>query len=394
MPLNAIEHTGDRIARYRKLRHLTQRALSETAGVSYSMLTKIEQGVKPASPAVLAAIARALSVQTVDLTGQPYMTELQADELDGLIQPIREALDLYDLGADPEVAPRTIAALAAEADQLCALVRDTRLKDAARALPAIINEATTAAHTAQTDEAWRVLASTYRTAYDVTTKLGFPDLCVVALDRMAWAAERASDPVLAGVRQYLRSLVYLRAGQYRMGQRLVAVGMDTLAQSGADRTRDVAIGQLHLGAAVLAARSGDGDTAAGHIAEASRIADTTGEAGRVHWLSFGPTNVAVHQVATLAEQCQYAEALQAASSLTIPADWPASRAAAHLAEIARAQLWTNRGEQALRTLQRAREVAPQQTRYHPMVRETVAGLVSARRSTPGTLSNLAHWVGI
>jgi hypothetical protein len=33
-------------------------------------------------------------------------------------------------------------------------------------------------------------------------------------------------------------------------------------------------------------------------------------------------------------------------------------------------------------------------RYHPTVRETVAGLVSARRATPGTLSNLAHWVGM
>ncbi|MFG3228098.1 helix-turn-helix domain-containing protein [Kitasatospora sp. NPDC048194] len=394
MPLNATEHTGDRIARYRKLRHLTQRALAETAGVSYSMLTKIEQGVKPASPGVLAAIARALSVQTVDLTGQPYLTELQQDELDGLIQPIREALDLYDLGADPEVAPRGVAALAAEADQLCALVRDTRLKDAARALPALMTEATTVAHTVQTDEAWRVLASTYRTAYDVTAKLGFADLCVVALDRMAWAAERASDPVLAGVRQYLRSLVYLRAGQYRMGQRLVSVGMKTLGQGAPDEIRDVATGQLHLGAAVLAARSGDGDSAAGHIAEAARLAEATGEATRVHWLSFGPTNVAVHQVATLAEQCQYAEALQAARGVAIPADWPASRVSAHLAEVARAQLWTARPDAALATLQRAREIAPQQTRYHPMVRETVAGLVSAHRSTPGTLSNLAHWVGI
>ncbi|MBV6699330.1 helix-turn-helix transcriptional regulator [Kitasatospora aureofaciens] len=394
MPLHASEHTGDRIARYRKLRHLTQRALAERAKISYSMLTKIEQGVKPVSPAVLAAVARALSVQTVDLTGQPYITELQQDELDGLIQPIREALDLYDLGADPEVAPRGIAALAAEADQLCALVRDTRLKEAARALPALITEATTAAHAAPTDEAWRVLASTYRTAYDVTTKLGFADLCVVALDRMAWAAERASDPVLAGVRQYLRSLVYLRAGQYRMGRRLVTVGMGTLAQAGPDRVRDVAIGQLHLGAAVLAAREGDGDTAAGHIVEAARVAESTGEAARVQWLSFGPTNVAVHQVSALAELSQYAEALQVAKTITIPSDWPASRASAHLAEVARAQLWTGRPEASLQTLQRAREIAPQQTRYHPMVRETVAGLVSAHRSTPGTLSNLAHWVGI
>ncbi|MFF7991783.1 helix-turn-helix domain-containing protein [Kitasatospora xanthocidica] len=394
MPAPDAEHIGARIAWYRKLRQKTQLELADLANCSYSTITKVEQGVRPATPGIVAAVARALSVQTTDLTGQPYLTELQQDELDGLIQPIRETLDLYDLGVDPDVAPRGVPALAAEADQLCALVRDGRLKDAARALPDLITEATTAAHTARTSEAWGVLASTYRTAYDVCTKLGYPDLCVVALDRLDWAAERASDPVLAGMRQYLRSLVYLRAGQYHMGRRLVTVGMATLAQGEPGRVRDVVTGQLHLGAAVLAARAGDGDTAAGHIAEAARAADATGEATRVHWLSFGPTNVATHRVSVLTEQCQYGEALEAAAGLTIPADWPASRVAAHLAEVARAQLWTGRTDQAEQTLQRAREVAPQQTRYQPMVRETIASLLSARRSTPGTLANLAHWVGI
>ncbi|WP_316526163.1 helix-turn-helix domain-containing protein [Kitasatospora brasiliensis] len=394
MPRHVSEHTGERIAQYRKLRHLTQRELAARAHISYSMLTKVEQGAKPATPAVLAAVARALSVQTVDLTGQPYLTELRQDELDVLIQPIREALDLYDLGADPEVAARPAGELHSAAEQLCALVRETRIKDAARALPALIAEVTTAAHAAPSEQAWRVLASTYRTAYDITTKLGFTDLCVVALDRMAWAAERGSDPVLAGVRQYLRSLIYLRSGQYEIGKRLVAVGMDTLGQADPGRVRDVTVGQLHLGAAVLAARSGDGDRATEHIAEATRIAEVTGEATQVHWLSFGPTNVAVHQVATLAEQYRYAEAVRAAEQVRVPAEWPASRAAAHLAEVARAQLWIGRSEESLKSLQRARELAPQQMRYHPMVRETVTGLVSAHRSTPGTLSSMAHWVGI
>lgn len=394
MPMPDAEHIGARIAWYRKLRRKSQLELAELAHVSYSTITKVEQGHRPATSAVVAAVARALSVPTTDLTGQPYLTELQQDELDGLIQPIREALDLYDLGADPDVAPRGVPALAAAADQLCALVRDGRLRDAASALPDLITEATTAAHGAQTTEAWSVLASTYRTAYDITTKLGYADLCVVALDRLDWAAERASDPVLAGMRQYLRSLVYLRAGQYRMGQRLVTAGMATLGQGEPGRTRDVVTGQLHLGAAVLAARAGDGDAAAGHIAEAARAAEATGEAARVHWLSFGPTNVAVHRVSVLAERCEYGEALEAAAGLTIPMDWPASRVAAHLAEVARAQLWTGRTEVAALTLQRARERAPQQTRYQPMVRETIAGLLSARRSTPDTLANLAHWVGI
>ncbi|MEV6975175.1 helix-turn-helix transcriptional regulator [Kitasatospora sp. NPDC093806] len=385
---------GERIAQYRKLRHLTQRELAARAHISYSMLAKVEQGAKPATPAVIAAVARALFVQTVDLTGQPYMTELRQDELDVLIQPIREALDLYDLGADPDIAPRPVDELHTAAEHLCALIRGTHIKDAARELPALMTEATTAAHSTPSAKAWQVLASTYRTAYDITTKLGYSDLCVVALDRMAWAAERASDPVLAGVRQYLRSIVYLRSGQFELGKRLVGVGMDTLGQADTGQVRDVAVGQLHLGAAMLAARSGDGETAAEHIAQAARISEVTGEATQVHWLSFGPTNVAVHQVATLAEQYKYAEAVRAAERVRIPANWPASRAAAHIAEVARAQLWVGRSEASLKSLQHARTLAPQQMRYHPMVRETVTGLVSAHRSTPDTLTNMAHWVGI
>jgi transcriptional regulator with XRE-family HTH domain len=394
MPHTGPEHTGARVAHFRKLRHLTQRALAERANISYSMLTKIEQGDRPAAPAVLAALARALQVAVTDLTGQPYLSELRQDQLDGLIQPIREALDVYDLGVDPEVQPRGLAELAVHAEALCAAVRETRLRDVASQLPALILEATTVAHSAPSSEAWEVLASTYRTAYDVTTKLGFPDLCAVALDRMAWASERASDPVLAGVRQYLRSLAYLRAGQYRTGERLVTVGLETLGQADAGRERDVATGQLHLGAAVIAARAQDGDRADGHLVEAGRFAELTGAAERVHWLSFGPTNVAVHRVAVLAELSQYHQAVRAAAGVEVPESWPASRRAAHLAEVARAQLCVGQTDAALRSLQQARVTAPQQTRYHPVVRDTVAGLVAARRAAPDSLTNLAAWVGV
>ena len=109
MPQSIEEHTGARIARARKRRHLSQRELADLSHVSYSTLTKVEQGRIPASPSVIGALARALSVPTTELTGQPYLEELQQDQLDGLINPIREALNVYDLGPDPDVAPRGLA---------------------------------------------------------------------------------------------------------------------------------------------------------------------------------------------------------------------------------------------------------------------------------------------
>lgn len=393
MPPNIEERTGARIAHARKVRKLTQRELSDLSHVSYSTLTKVEQGVMPASPSVIGALARTLSVPVTELTGQPYLGELRLDQLDGLIQPIREALNVYDLGPDPDVTPRPTEELEAHADELCALVRATDIKKVAAVLPGLIFEATTTAHTNPSDRHWRLLASTYRTAYDVTTKLGFPDLCTVALDRMDWAAQRASDPILGGMRQYLRALAYLRASDYRTGERLVRLGMSRLEQGETGRARDVVTGQLHLGAAVLAGRDKNRDAAEGHLEEAKRIAERTGRAETVYWLSFGPTNVGAHRVSVLAELDLYSEAVQTADAMTIPNDWPPSRLAHHFAEVAWAQMWTGHTEAAFQGLQRARKLAPQQTRYHPTVRETYAGLESAKRQMPDTFSNFGAWLG-
>jgi hypothetical protein len=283
--------------------------------------------------------------------------------------------------------------LEGEAETLCALVRETKIKQAAAALPGLVFEATTVAHTQPSDRHWRLLAGLYRTAYDVTTKLGFPDLCTVALDRMDWAAQRASDPVLGGMRQYLRALAYLRASDYRTGKRLVALGMATLEQAEAGRTRDVVTGQLHLGAAVLAGRDKDQGAAEGHLAEADRIARLTGPAERVHWLSFGPTNVSAHRVSVLAELDKYPEAVRAAREMAVPETWPASRLAHHHAEVAWSQMWTGATDDAFKSLQLARRLAPQQTRYHPTVRETYAGLESAKRRMPETFANFGAWLG-
>lgn len=387
------DHTGVRIARLRRERHLTQRALSELSGISYSTLTKTEQGVLPATPHVIAACARAMRVEVATIVGQPYMSELRADELDVLIRPIREALDVYDLGADPDVQPRQLPELKDEAEALCAAVRGGEIKKAAANVAGLIEESTTVAHTMNSTEGWLTLASLYRTAYDVAAKLGFPDLAQLSLARMDWAAQRGSDAVLGGMYQYLRALTYLREGKYRTGQRLVTLGLSTLQQADKSREREVVTGQLHLGGAVMAGRAHNEDQALSHLAEAERIAKRTGEAVKVHWLAFGPTNVKVHRVSVRAELDQYGEAVEETNGLTIPKDWPKSRTSHHYAEVARAQMWTGKLEDSFRSLLMARKTAPQQARYHPTVRETYAGLEAAHRRLPESFLSYGSWLG-
>ncbi|WP_181787591.1 helix-turn-helix domain-containing protein [Streptomyces phytophilus] len=376
------DHPGARIAYHRKRAGLTQRALASRIPYSYSLLTQVESGHKPASPDLVATVARTLAVDVTALTGQPYVTELQQDRLAELIRPIREALDLYDLGADPEVSPRPAPQLLSAAAHLCVQVRATRLHDAASHLPVVIAEITTAAHRTGSSKLWAALASTYRTAHDIAVKLGFYDLSTVALDRMDWAAARASDPVLGAVRQYMRALVYFREGEYTIGKRLISSGHGLLDQAVPSRERNAVTGQLHLGACIIAARARDRGSVDTHLAEAHAHAERVGEAVDVHWLSFGPANVAAHAVSAAIEMREYGRALAYASEVEFPEDWPISRAVHLHIDRARAQMETGRSEAAMASIVQARRLAPQQTRYHPGARETIRGLVhQARRTT-------------
>jgi transcriptional regulator with XRE-family HTH domain len=391
----ADEHAGRRIADLRKINGMTQVALADTTSFSVSLIAQVETGKKPASAAFVAACARAFHVDIGVISGQPYQAELRADHLEQLIDPIREGLDWYDIGpADPQLRPRETSVLAAVADDMCAKVRAGHLRAVAELLPSVMQEATAAAYAEGTAEAWGVLGTVYRNAYDVSTKLGYQDLAAISLDRMDWAGQRASDPVLSALRQYMRSLVHLRTGKYTMGGRLIEAGQRILEQAPEGTERTAMSGQLHLGSAVIAARSGDRDTAIGHLDQAHLAASRTGEVPKLRWVSFGPTNVAAHRVAVLSELRDYNGAVESANDMRIPGDWPSSRSGRHFVEVATAQLWTGRNDAAFKSLLKARKVAPQQTRYDFTVRETVAALVRAQRSTPDTLSNLAQWVGI
>lgn len=392
MPRLGDGHTGARIKEQRRLARLTQRQLADRLPYSYSLLNQVECGAKPANPDFVAAVAQALCVDVSVLTGQPYMSELQQDRLAALVRPIREALDLYDLEADDAIPARPSAELVATASRLCRQVRATHLRRAAQDLPGAIAELTAAAWRTPSTELWQALASTYRTAHDICVKLGYYDLSAVALDRMGWAARRASDPCLAAIRQYMRALVYFREGEYTIGQRLVDAGHAVVTAAEQTREAVAVTGQLHLGASVIAARAEQPAVVEAHLDEAKRCAERTGDASEVHWLSFGPTNVALHRMSAAVEMRYYDEALKQAWEITLPPTLATSRRAHFLIDRARSEMETGRTAAALGSIVDARHAAPEQTRYHPGARETIKGLVHLSRRTPDTLGHMAAWI--
>ncbi|MEW1722245.1 helix-turn-helix transcriptional regulator [Streptomyces sp. NPDC093109] len=388
------DHTGTRIKEQRKLARLTQRQPADRIPYSYSLLNQVECGARPTTSDFVAAVSRALGIDATVLTGQPYVSDLRQNRLASLVRPIREALDLYDLGANPDLSARPATVLVTEADRVCQRVRATHLRLAARDLPWVIAELTHVAWTTPSTPVWQALASAYRTAHDIAVKVGYSDLSVVALDRMDWAAARASDPCLAAIRQYKRALGYHKAGTPAVGQRLIASGHSLLAFESSRESLAVA-GQLHLGASAVAARAGDEATVASHIGAARELAGRVGgEAGDIHWLSFGHTNIALHEMGAAVEMRQYDRALVQARRMKLPAGTLTSRRARFLVDRALVEMETGHTDAALKHLVEARAAAPEQTRYHPRAQETISGLVRRARSAPDNLAHMASWVGL
>ena len=392
------EHAGTRVARIRKQRGLTQQGLAMRANVSKSLLSKVECGQRPASPALIAACARALSVSTSDLLGQPYAQELRRDRMDALIQPIRAGMENWDVALDWETTPRPAALIQADVQQVLVQRRQAQYTDMVRDLPGLIDESVQAVHLSTGEElrlAYKCLAGTFRCVFTVAWNFGYIDLATVALDRLAWTAPRADEPGLAAMHAYLRAQTTMSSGRYDIGVRVIDRALRELEGQEARRPAGIEAmrGVMHLRAAVIAGRMKDREHADARLAEARVIGLRTGELPD-YGVTWGPVNVGVHAVAIASEMDDFGRAVELAEDVRIPRGWTRSRAGHHWMDLGRAHAWSDHPEHALDCLQRARRIAPQQTRYHPTVRETVLALKRRERARNSSLSQYAEWVGI
>jgi transcriptional regulator with XRE-family HTH domain len=391
---------GSRVASARKFRGFTQRRLADLAHVSYSLLTKVESGHVPATPAFIAAVARALRVDIVELTGQPYRgTTAREDQVHATVPEIRRVLLAHDVPTAEDGPLPELSDLAARVKLASDLRQGARYAELGDMVPDLISHLATTAHRlADGDEknrAYGLLAEAYGAADAVVYKLGYTDLSSLAVDRVCWASLRSGDQLLVGASYWLRSGSFLAGGAYAEANALLTWAredLEPLLGRADERTWSV-YGSLHLKQSIVAARSKDADAAWAHIAEAKRAAMASGD-NNYYQLAFGPTNVRIHEVAVAVELDDATEAIRRAEGFEVPADIPAERSSHHYIDLARAYVWHGDRTRALECLQRARKLAPQQTRYHPMVRDALQTLARAERRSTRTLRGFAAWVGL
>lgn len=384
--------TGERIAVLRKAAGLTQRHLAHRAGISLSLLSKIEIGDRAASHAVVAAVARVLHTTPERVHGQPYQDAPQPDTIDAL----RAAVRRYDL-PDDQTPVRALPELAAAVARVAALRRDARYTHLAPLLPELLAELTAAVHSRDeaSRAAWPLLADTYGAAHHLAHRLGYADLAETISDRIGWCAANANDPVLAAVAAWTRANAFQAAGDYDHGLALLDSARALLEQSSADsEAATVVLGSLHLRAVTMASRGRDLAETANQLAAAQTLAERLAGESTSHHLTFGAGNTLIHQVAARVELGQPRDAVRLAERFAVPAELPATRAGHHHIDLARAHLAAGDLPATLAALQHARAAAPEQTRYHPMVREATRVLISLHRRSNTGLTSLANWLGL
>jgi transcriptional regulator with XRE-family HTH domain len=325
---------GARIAEARKALGLTQLELAARAGVGYGTLAKVETGHQAASSTWLGAVARALGVDVAYILGSPYLDTAEGKAaLHQYIPPIRRALAAYNLlDAEDEVAPRSLAALTADVDQLGRWRRDTAYDKVGAALPGLIAELQRAAAELPAEDSHKaaaLLANSYRAANTLAHKLGYVDLSLTAMERMERAAEKSADPLLVATADYLRAAALARIGDGKAALRLLHQQINNLdpwvTREGEANLASVAVlGALHMRAGVICAAMADADRSVEHLAEAARLAEWTGPDRVYYETTFGPVNVELHRLAAEVDLAHPGHAVTVAEAIHLPPAWPAS----------------------------------------------------------------------
>lgn len=398
------DRAGARIAAIRKMRGWTGRELASKAHVSYSLLAKVESGAVPASPALIGAVARVLRVDVPRITGQPYVEPhtSRQERLHWMIVAIRRSIDTYDL-PDESITPRSLEALSADVRQVSAWGQGAKFAQIGDVLPGLLDELTVAVHSAaESDRAalFGLLAEAYSGASSIANLLGFLDLRNQIVERIRWASELSGDPLRIQRVRWQRTASLMAVGGYTPALKLMEqvrsdLGDDLASMNGPALS---VYGSSHLRSAVLAARAaktngGSAQDAWAHVAAARQVADRMGSDRNDYGLAFGPSNVAQHEVAVAVELEDGAEAVRRSRDVHLGVGVPAVRRGHHFIDLARGYAMAEDYSGSLRCLQEARRIAPQQTRLHPMARETVLSIATARRGRE-ELSLLASWMGV
>ncbi|WOX24313.1 helix-turn-helix domain-containing protein [Streptomyces solicathayae] len=393
--------TGERVAWYRRRRGMSQEVLAGLVGRTVDWLSKAENNrLELDRLSVIKSLADALDVTLGDLLAEPTLMDWTPDSGTRTVPALRSALMNYRqltplLGVTTEGEPTPLDELRDNVAEVWDAYQESRYGFATRRLPLLLADVLIAAQAyegQERDKAHELMAMTYQGAAMVLTKLGETDLAWIAADRGLAAAQQSGNAVVTG--SLFRSVAHclLSNGRFDAAVQLVGDASDYLRPGLSTAAPDFLsiYGTLFLAGSMAAARADDRSTTGAFLAEADRAARQLGRDANHVWTAFGPTNVAIHRVATSAELGDMQVAVDLGPQIDTSA-LPTERRTRHNLEVARALSAHNRVDDALAMVLEAERWAPEQVRSHYLARELVLSWVRNQRGRPSrAMADLAN----
>jgi transcriptional regulator with XRE-family HTH domain len=394
MPEVPIHETpGDRLKMLRKRARMSQADLARMAATTQAHISQYETGKRELDRvSVVNQLARALSCNPQEILGVPGFDDPTGRGQEAANELVRQ---LRRLDLPPQAAThRPLDELAAAIAPLVALRGSARYVELGARTAELIPElhaATNAPNPLDRARAHRLLTHACKEAHSFAYGLDHSHLVELATFRARWNAERADDPLLPALADYMAARDAWTTADWTDAHLLIDRAIATVEASTPADPRAAAslTGALHLRAAITAARANDADVAYGRLDEAetqARLAE--GADPYLNWFSAG--NVGMHWVAVAVELGDGVEAVRRAGGLRLPKGMPPSRVAHHYMDAARGWIWVNDVERSLASIERAYRIAPQLVSHNAIAQQTVRALVRAeRRSTRERLRVMA-----
>ncbi len=398
---------GERIAYHRKRLGLSQVEFAGLIGRSDSWVSQVERGVRAIDRlSVLQKVADVLSVSVDELSGVDYEDQTAADRPEAF-ETLRLTLTGHPaisaaLGTStPTVTDAQIDQLRELHEQIWPLVHASRYNELAPLVNRLIPELERAVRAADDPDAAEtvraLLGDTYQAVAAAMAKVGEADAAWVAADRAAFISETLNDPLAVAASLFRMAHAFLSLGQLAQAQAVASATVNGLVQRVADQPTPEALslyGAFELVLAIAAARDNDRPQAHAHLDQAREVADRIGQDRDDFGTEFGPTNVALHAVAVAVELGDAGQALDLARSIE-PERLSPERQARYLIDLALAHSMRRQIGEALRCLEEAEQLTPEQTRTHRIARAVTRDLIQLSGTRPRPeLRDMAERFGV
>lgn len=395
---------GQRIARARRRRGLSQAVVAGLVGRSESWLSQVERGKRGIdSHAVLTRLAAVLRVDIDDLTGSFHNGPPRTYTLAAQIEQAMMGYDALDMSIACEGIRRRrdIEYLQVAAQTAYQDYQATRYEQTGRRLTGLIRDVEAASREAgyAATAVCRVRALVYDTTAALLSRVSEHALAWTAADRAMAAAENSGEPLLAAGGAWRLSYVLIGHRHPRKGLELAmtaAHAVERVMRSSSPAQLSI-YGALYLAAATAAAALYDQAATRAFLARAHDTADQLSKDANLMGTAFGPANVAIHTMSTalrFGDARTAVEVGEALDSASLPPGLIGRRAQVYL-DLARGYAMRRQDAAAVNILLAAEKLSPQLVRFDQSTGDVLTGLLRRehRPSTP-ELRPLAHRAGV